>query len=106
MVYACFSPGLRLVYAWFTHGLRTVYAWFTHGLRSLRNVLQFAQLIRGFVQFAQFAQFAHFGNSFSPQPRILDRLDRESCFAELRISHVCVFMYEYSCFICLLHDVT
>jgi hypothetical protein len=26
--------------------------------------------------------------SLSPQPRILDRLDRESDFAELRISHV------------------
>ena len=69
-----------------------VYAWFTHGLRSLRNVLQFAQLICGFVQFAQFAQFAQFWRLF--------RLNREywtdwtGRVVSLSFGYL---MYAYSC---------
>ncbi len=103
-VFAWFSHGFRMVYArfrlvfaWFSHGLRKIFAWFSHGFFNLRNLGNFNL---GSSRFDP-CNDTEAAASLSPQPRILDRLDRESF--SLSFGYL---MYEYSCIICLLHDVT
>ena len=115
MVFAWFSHGFRMVshgfrmvfawfmqdFAWFSHGFRMVYARFSHGFRMVFSICAiWAILIWG-----------HAGliHAMIRKQQRLFRLNREywtdwtGRVISLSFGYL---MYEYSCIICLLHDVT